>query len=96
MLYHLISPKDWESVEGQSYSPESLKTEGFIHLSTKDQFQKTYQRYFLGQEMLVLEIDETKLKAKLKYETNDHGEFPHLYGPLNLDAVVHVNRVRDE
>jgi uncharacterized protein (DUF952 family) len=49
--------------------------------------------------LVVLCIDESRLKASLKYEPpapapnenqNPDGLFPHLYGPLNLDAVVRV------
>lgn len=96
MLYHLVSPKEWDRVENSSYTPESLKTEGFIHLSTKEQYPQTYQRYYQGLEMLVLEIDEDKLSHEVKYETNPHGEFPHLYGPLNTDAVIKVLKIHHE
>lgn len=96
MLYHLISPKDWQAVQGQAYAPESLRTEGFIHLSTKDQYLKTYRRYFGDREMLVLEIDENKLDSEIRYEKNDHGKFPHLYGPLNTSAIVNVLKVHHE
>ena len=53
--------------------------------------------------MIVLYIDEMRLKAELKYEaatkTKPHGEtagelFPHLYGELNVDAVVRVVELR--
>lgn len=94
MLYHLISAEDWSRVNDSSYAPKSLESEGFIHLSTQDQYQQTYQRYYQGQEMLVLEIDEDKLSHEVKYETNPHGKFPHLYGPLNLDAVISVTKIK--
>ena len=58
----------------------------------------TANRFYRGQDgLVVLCIDESRLKAELKYEAPAmmHGEsggelFPHLYGELNLDAVVRV------
>jgi uncharacterized protein (DUF952 family) len=40
----------------------------------------------------MLTIAAERLKVPLRYETvPEHGEmFPHLYGPLNLDAVTAV------
>ena len=81
-----------------SYAPSSLRDEGFIHCSTIAQVIDTANRFYRGQDDLVLlHIDESRLKAELKYEAPamKHGEasgelFPHLYGELNVDAVVRV------
>jgi uncharacterized protein (DUF952 family) len=58
----------------------------------------TANRFFRGQrDLLILSIDERRLAAPLKYEPPaDGGElsdsrFPHLYGPLNLDAVMRAD-----
>jgi uncharacterized protein (DUF952 family) len=37
---------------------------------------------------VLLELDDAKLKAELRWESADNDLFPHLYGPLNLDAIV--------
>ena len=81
-----------------TYAPTSLRDEGFIHCSTLAQVIDTANRFYRGQDDLVLLlIDESQLKAELKYEgpRMDRGEssgelFPHLYGELNVDAVVRV------
>lgn len=92
MIYHITTEKAWQIARQEgSYSPESLKTEGFIHCS--DHFQlETVANNFYAQtpELIVLEIDPDQLEAKLVYEKPDDGEmpFPHIYGELNLDAVV--------
>tara|TARA_R110002049_G_scaffold31318_6_gene106262 strand:- start:550 stop:834 length:285 start_codon:yes stop_codon:yes gene_type:complete len=87
MIYHLVQKEIWKNVSTE-YSPTSLKDEGFIHFSTHEQVKGTYQRFYADQEMLLLEIDEKKLKAELKFEEADGMLFPHLYGSLNLDAVL--------
>jgi uncharacterized protein (DUF952 family) len=81
-----------------SYAPTSLRDEGFVHCSTLAQVIDTANRYYREQcDLVVLHIDESRLNAELKYEppTMNHGEsagelFPHLYGELNVDAVVRV------
>lgn len=97
MILHIASRSDWDSaVERGSYAPPSLAAEGFIHCSTSAQIRATANRFFHGQTgLVVLCIDESQLRASLKYESpaldeNRDGLFPHLYGPLNLDAVVDV------
>jgi len=83
-----------------------LRAEGFIHCSTIAQVVDTANRFYRGQQgLVVLRIDESRLKAELKYEapakphreSTAHGEpaaagemFPHLYGELNVDAIVRV------
>jgi uncharacterized protein (DUF952 family) len=92
-LFHITTKKAWESAVGE-YRPASLETEGFIHLSTEPQWPRTLERFFKGQSGLVLlELEVSKLRAPLKHEPADGDVFPHLYGPLNLDAVVAVHPV---
>jgi uncharacterized protein (DUF952 family) len=87
-----------------TYAPSSLRDEGFIHCSTIAQVIDTANRFYRGKDDLVLiHIDESRLKAELKYETPAmmHGEsaselFPHLYGELNVDAVVRIVELRCE
>lgn len=90
MIYHLLLPADWEKALSTGiYRPASLKSEGFIHLSTYDQTIPTAEIYFTGfQELVVLELSEKKLKPKLKWEkSRDDQEFPHYYGSLPLELV---------
>jgi uncharacterized protein (DUF952 family) len=93
MIYHITSGQEWESslATGQ-YAAVSLGSEGFIHFSGASQVIATANRYYKGQWGLVLlQVDVKRLAAELKYEKAPSGElFPHLYGPLNLDAVQKV------
>ncbi len=99
MIVHIVKRGEWMDAVGRgSYAPASLRAEGFVHCSTVAQVMDTANRFYRGQEdLIVLCIDESRLRAKLKYEapTMPHGEetselFPHLYGELNVDAVVRV------
>jgi uncharacterized protein (DUF952 family) len=92
-IYHIADPTTWEnSLSVGQYSTDSLKAEGFIHFSGREQVIGTANRYYQGQHgMLLLKVIVAKLAADLKYEIAPNGDlFPHLYGPLNLEAVVKV------
>jgi uncharacterized protein (DUF952 family) len=70
---------------------DSLASEGFIHLSTDRQWVKTANRFYVGQgDLVLLEIREDKLTSAVRYEAADGDEFPHLFGALDLDAVLRV------
>ncbi len=102
MIYHLVSSLDWEQArEIGLYEPESLRREGFIHLSTAAQVGRVANSFYRGQAgLVVLAVDPLRLTAALRWEAPAHPaptsapptdeQFPHLYGPLNLDAVAHV------
>lgn len=64
--------------------------DGYIHLSTASQVRETASKHFAGQTDLVLVgVDPDKLGAALKWEPSRGGQlFPHLYGPLDLGAVL--------
>ncbi|GAB3797983.1 DUF952 domain-containing protein [Spirosoma humi] len=93
LIYHIVSATDWAKQESQSrYEAASLATEGFIHLSTKEQVAGTVSRYYQGvPDLLLLHVDTDKLTSSLRYElATNQQSFPHLYGPLNKDAVVQI------
>ena len=98
-IFHIIRRGEWlEALERGDYVPASLSAEGFIHCSTADQVAATAKRWYAGvADLVLLRIDTEQLAAELKYEAprnggpeRQHERFPHLYGALNLDAVVEV------
>jgi len=93
-FYHLIGEQEWISAKaGAHYAPESLSKEGFIHFSLKSQLEGVVERFYSQRtDLLVLVIDRNKLRAPVRFERAHGEEFPHLYGPLNLDAVIEVVR----
>ncbi len=91
-LFHLATRAEWLAAQVRGrYEAESLHTEGFIHLSTASQLESTARRHYAGRDdMVVLEIDPERLSWDLRYEES-HGElYPHLYGPVDLPAVMSV------
>lgn len=92
MIYHVTTAAAWaKAQESGFYEATSLHIEGFIHCSRKEQVAGVLERYYQGQtDLLLLHIDETKLAAPLKYELalSVNEEFPHVFGKINLEAVV--------
>ncbi len=93
-IYHILSQADWAAAQTEGvYHPTSLETEGFIHCSAGCQVLRTANHYYAGRDdLLVLCIVVDRVQADIHYEdTAGLGmDFPHIYGPLNLDAVDQV------
>ena len=98
MIYHVTKKSDWEkALLAGSYEAASLKTEGFIHNSTQAQVAGVLARYYKNEnDLVLLHIDESKLSAQLKYELapSVNEEFPHIFGPINLDAVFKTEEIK--
>jgi len=93
-VYHITTP---EAIAAARQTGEllaaSLKTEGFIHCSEGWQLPGVLDRFYKGVEGLqVVQIVPSKLTSKLIYEkaTDVEDWFPHVYGPVNWEAVLMV------
>ena len=89
-LFHILRRSEWAQARRTGeYRPPSLQAEGFIHLSTARQLPATADRCFAGvPALLVLRVSRDSLRAELRFDPVDGDAFPHLYGPLNLGAVI--------
>jgi uncharacterized protein (DUF952 family) len=92
MLYHICALTDWGAAQTEGeYRADSLATEGFIHCSLARQVLATANRFYRGRQGLVLlAIDTDHLTAEVRSEAADGDQFPHVYGPILLAAVVSV------
>jgi len=92
VIFHITRSQQWEEAKQvQSYRGDTLDTEGFIHCSTLPQVLKSANKFFVGQTgLLLLWIDSEKVESELKYEFAAGEDYPHIYGPLNVDAVLKV------
>lgn len=100
MICHITTRAAWEAAQasGQFRSPE-FDEHGLIHCSTPDQVVLVANAFFRGQSGLVLlVIDPARLESPVRWEPPDaigrlpgfmeNAVFPHVYGPINLDAVA--------
>lgn len=94
LILHITTRGEWATaVSPAAYSPPSLTSEGFIHCSTPAQLAGVANALFPGQEDLILLcLDEDRLAAEVVYEDcyESGALFPHLYGPLNEEALLGV------
>jgi len=94
MVLHIVSAAEWQRArQAGSYEPTSLGSGGFVHCSTPEQIVSVANANFRGKSGLVLLcINPKRLKAPVMYENLEGGTslFPHIYGPVNLEAVVEV------
>ena len=92
IIFHITHPADWEQAQqhGQ-YTSDSLASEGFIHCSKPGQIIDVANRFYGGQKgLLLLAIAPARVDAEIRFENLEGGAelFPHIYGPLNLEAVI--------
>jgi len=97
VTYHLVPDEVWSAQSSVSaYLPENYDSDGFIHCTDGEaEVIAVGNRYYTAdpRDYAVLSISRDKLVARVKYE--DPGRrYPHIYGPLNTDAVVEVRPVR--
>ncbi len=102
MIYHIATRRAWrEAQQRGDYRAENFEADGFIHCSTNVQVLPVAEQYYARQRgLLVLMIDPSLLTSDLKWESPAEGApppgvpagemFPHIYGPINLDAIVKV------
>ena len=76
----------------EQFLTDSLESEGFIPASKKQQLLAVANHNFKNEkDLVVLVINPKNLIPELKNEALETKEsFPHIYGALNLDAVVEV------
>ncbi|TLS46832.1 DUF952 domain-containing protein [Streptomyces montanus] len=106
MLYHVVPLGEWNASPEQPYAPASLAEDGFVHcspdeattLAVVNAFYRTAPR-----PLLALLLDEDRLTATCAWEAaapapppgvDGSTLFPHIFGPVNRDAVERVLQVR--
>jgi uncharacterized protein (DUF952 family) len=93
VTYHGVPRAHWDSLDpAQPYVPPDFEREGFIHCTDgREAVSSVLTQYYKDSvgEWLVLVVDKDRVKAPVKYE-DPAGIFPHVYGPLNRDAIVAV------
>jgi uncharacterized protein (DUF952 family) len=96
-VVHIAGREDGEEalVSGR-YLPPGLEEEGFVHCSFVGQVVPVADAFFSGRsDLVLLVIDPERLSAELRVEgavppTGGDELFPHVYGPIEVDAVTDV------
>ena len=98
MIYKICPASAWREAERQGVFRGSAVDlcDGFIHFSTAAQVEETARKHFFGQAgLFLIAVDADRLGEALRWERSRNDElFPHLYGELDLGAVVSVLSMR--
>lgn len=93
ITFHGTPAAHFDSLNPQSpYAPPDFEWEGFIHCTDGERrLADTLTAYYRDSpgDWLVLYIDKGRVEAEIRYEDPER-VFPHIYGPLNRDAIVAV------
>jgi glutathione S-transferase len=97
-IYHIATAADWEqaSRDGEytiSTRGQTLAEQGFIHCSGPGQVAGVANFVYRGvPELVLLVIDPSRVRSRIQYDAvpDEPAPYPHIYGPLNADAVVEV------
>jgi uncharacterized protein (DUF952 family) len=97
-IYKICPGPAWREAERQGVYRGSTDDarDGFIHFSLGSQLVETARKHFAGLSgLLLIEVDADALGEALRWERSRHDElFPHLYGELDLGAVLSVHNMR--
>jgi uncharacterized protein (DUF952 family) len=99
LIHHVALARDWADAQAAgeyavSTLGRTLAEEGYIHASRADQWPGVRARFYAGvtEPLVLLVIDPDRLAAEVRDEAVPGLEetFPHVYGPIDLEAVVEV------
>lgn len=105
MIHHVVSPEAWNARPDRPYAPDSLAEDGFVHCSPDETTTVAVVNAFYRdapRPLHVLMLDEERLDPRVEFEAaapapppgvGDDVLFPHVFGPLNRDAVVGIQEV---
>ncbi len=98
LFIHICPRDEWQqALQVGSYQDKSLLQDGFIHCSQPEQLLGVANRFYRGiPDLVLLSINPDKLTSEIHWEPADGILFPHIYGPINLEAVLSVNDLRPE
>jgi glutathione S-transferase len=97
-IFHITTEADWARARAPgAYSASTrgltLAQVGFVHCAFEEQVAQVANSFFRGvPKLVVLHIAVERLNSEVRYENLEGGDepFPHVYGPLNLDAIVAI------
>jgi len=93
-LFHITAVGAWQdALACGEYRTPDFDSTGFIHLCRGEQLSFVLAKFFpVRAGFVLLHVDAPRLRAPVVYEPSEPGmaPFPHLYGSLNVDAVVKI------
>lgn len=110
-MLHLITLGEYERQRREhpaTITADSLANVGYVHLSPDDTTALAVANFLyrdVSDQLMGLDLDPDLLRAEVRFEAADPApppgvdsdvRFPHLYGPINTDAITGVRYVRSD
>jgi phosphopantothenoylcysteine decarboxylase/phosphopantothenate--cysteine ligase len=97
-IVHICPAQDWQmAMQTGIYRTASLASEGFIHCSRPEQVLGVANTFYCNvPDLVLLWIDPESVEAEIRWENVDGEDFPHIYGPIETNAVIAVSELVPE
>jgi uncharacterized protein (DUF952 family) len=95
LIVHLCQRQAWQESKARgAYHAPSIDSQGFIHCSSVNQILDVANAFYQDMpDLLLLWIDPDKVEAEIRWERVGDESFPHIYGELNVEAVIKVSEL---
>lgn len=94
LIYHMLPANVWQAQSPtEPYCAATLATEGFVHCTQEPERLLWVANQFYQQisgDFVILCLETVQVQAEIRWEAADGHRFPHIYGPIELAAVVDV------
>jgi uncharacterized protein (DUF952 family) len=92
-VFHLVTAADPAArLDSPILAEDQFQRHGFVHCCFREQLTEIASWWFDADDDLVaLELDPSRLTHELRLEPSPTRWYPHLYGPIDLDAVVAIH-----
>ncbi len=102
LIFHAALPDDWAAAKRDgryetSTRGATLDQVGFIHASQASQLVPVLNAFYADlDELVLLHIDTDRLASPWRLDgvPGSDEPFPHIYGPLDIDAVIEITTIR--
>jgi uncharacterized protein (DUF952 family) len=97
-LVHICPRSEWfQAQKSGIYRDTSLEQDGFIHCSQPEQVLEVANHFYPGVPgLILLWIDPEILSSRIQWENVEGTMFPHIYGPIHLDAVCSISNLEPD
>jgi len=94
-IYLLSSQAEYQQALNEGVlTRDSLISEDFIHATPRSQLSRLANKYYKNKvHPLILVVDKTLILPEVKWEPATGGLYPHIYGPLNMNAVTAIEEI---
>jgi len=101
VIFHICTEEDWQLARiAGTYTPAAMADDGFVHCSDPGTVHLPANHLYPGRtDLVLLQMDPARLDVPVRWEPGLAEDpagpwFPHVYGPINVAAVVSVHPFR--